>query len=115
MDYWRECIDIAAEEIGLVLTDEQAQALADSVRGGHENYGMAHGHDMIGNYAESSAERELRELKRKNEEREQWIISTRGCPDCISDGSVLDGWGRPQTCTRCDRKGRIPTPLLIGT
>ena len=40
-DYWKECIAIAAEECDLKLTPEQLDCLAESVEGGHENYGMA--------------------------------------------------------------------------
>lgn len=41
LDYWRECISIAAEECDLVLSDKQLACLAESAQGGHENYGMA--------------------------------------------------------------------------
>lgn len=41
MDYWEECIAIAAEECGLVLTKEQLDALAGAAESGHEHYGMA--------------------------------------------------------------------------
>lgn len=40
-DYWIECISQAAEDCGLAMTSEQLEAIADSVKGGHENYGMA--------------------------------------------------------------------------
>ena len=40
-DYWKECISIAAEDCGLEITADQLQSLAESVEGGHENYGMA--------------------------------------------------------------------------
>ncbi|OQS41152.1 hypothetical protein [Chromobacterium haemolyticum] len=41
IDYWKECIQLGAEDCDLTLTDEQLECLADSVSGGHENYGMA--------------------------------------------------------------------------
>ena len=41
LEYWKECISIAADECDLKLTDDQIAALAESVQGGHENYGMA--------------------------------------------------------------------------
>ena len=41
MDYWEECISIAAEECDLHLTPNQLKYLAESVEGGHDNYGMA--------------------------------------------------------------------------
>lgn len=41
LDYWKECISIAADECDLSITAEQLEMLGDSVAGGHENYGMA--------------------------------------------------------------------------
>ena len=41
LDYWKECISIAANECDLKLTPEQLTYIADSVSGGHECYGMA--------------------------------------------------------------------------
>jgi len=40
-EYWKECISLAADDCGLEMTAEQLEALAESVEGGHENYGMA--------------------------------------------------------------------------
>ncbi|MGN7867740.1 hypothetical protein [Paracoccus sp. 22332] len=42
LDYWKECISIAADEGGFELTTDQITQLAESVQGGHENYGMAY-------------------------------------------------------------------------
>lgn len=41
LDYWKECILLGAEECELILTKEQLEMLAESVQGGHDNYGMA--------------------------------------------------------------------------
>lgn len=41
LDYWEECISIAADECELTISSEQLRYLAESVSGGHENYGMA--------------------------------------------------------------------------
>lgn len=41
IDYWKECISIAAEECDLSLTAEQLDVLADGASSGHEHYGMA--------------------------------------------------------------------------
>ena len=41
IEYWKECILIAAEDCGLSMTSEQLESLAESVQGGHENYAMA--------------------------------------------------------------------------
>lgn len=49
MNYWEECISQAADECGLVLTEEQLRFLTEAVKGSHESYGMAFGHDSIPN------------------------------------------------------------------
>ncbi|MBI0520937.1 hypothetical protein F6Q07_23090 [Pectobacterium parmentieri] len=41
LDFWKECISIAADECELTITAEQLNYLAESASGGHENYGMA--------------------------------------------------------------------------
>lgn len=40
-DYWLECVSQSAEDCGARLTDEQLSAIAEDVRVGHEQYGMA--------------------------------------------------------------------------
>lgn len=107
MDYWKECISIAAEECGVYLTEEQLIYIADSVEGGHENYGMAHGYDVIGNHADTQAQNELRALKRQMQAEEDWKLLTRPCLTCTTTGSVLDVWGRDQVCPDCDGNGRV--------
>ena len=41
LDYWKECISLAAEDCGLELTTEQLTCLAENAEAGHENYSMA--------------------------------------------------------------------------
>lgn len=41
LDYWKECISIAADECGLSLSDDQLTALAEGAESGHEYYGQA--------------------------------------------------------------------------
>lgn len=41
LDYWKECISIAAEECELSMTPEQLSYIADAASVGHEHYGMA--------------------------------------------------------------------------
>ncbi len=41
LDYWKECIAIAAEECDLNMTEDQLICIVDSVSGGHECCGMA--------------------------------------------------------------------------
>lgn len=103
LDYWKECISISADDIGLVLTDEQISYLAESVQGGFENYGMAHGYDCIS--GESDESKELKRMKAEKEKHDLYIASTRPCRYCI-DGTGKDSWGRDCTCMHCDGRGR---------
>jgi len=41
LDYWEECLSDGAYECELVISSEQLTALAESVKIGHEHYGMA--------------------------------------------------------------------------
>ena len=70
MDYWEECISIAANDCGLTLTKDQLECLAGSVESGHENYGMAFGHDCIPNPMSSEVEslkKQIREMEKRHE------------------------------------------------
>lgn len=40
-DYYTECVEIAADEVGLKLTAEQAKYIGEAVEGAVENVGMA--------------------------------------------------------------------------
>ena len=73
LEYWKECISIAAEECDLKLTAEQLDHIAASISGWHENYGMAF-------YSPPSSERldvierECAEkLARQQREHEQYV------------------------------------------
>ncbi len=41
LEYWKECISIAANDGGFELSNEQIDQLASGVLGGHENYSLA--------------------------------------------------------------------------
>jgi len=41
LDYWKESISESAEECGVVLTQNQLECIAKTVKGSHECYGMA--------------------------------------------------------------------------
>jgi len=41
INYWKECIANAAEEVELSLTPEQEDHLAEAVQSFHDNYGLA--------------------------------------------------------------------------
>jgi len=41
LDYWKECISVAADECELEMTDAQLEYIADAAASGHDHYGMA--------------------------------------------------------------------------
>lgn len=62
MSYWNDTVTEALLPFGIVLTDEQLEAVVESIEVSHSNYGMAHGHDSIPNPLEA-------EVRRKDEQR----------------------------------------------
>lgn len=42
IEYWKEAIEISAEECGVKLTPEQVECFAQGAMVNHENYGLAH-------------------------------------------------------------------------
>ena len=104
MDYWIECVSIGAEECGAELTMDQIKCIAESVAGGHDNYGMAFGYDAI--RGESDEAKELKKLKAEIEKKEAYMASTVPCKHCI-DGTARDGWGRDRQCDYCGGSGRL--------
>ena len=106
-DYWKESLASAAEDCGLVMTDEQLDFMADAMKGSYECYGLYTGYDSIPCPAESRAKQELEDLKRSVAKKEAWIQSTEPCKKCTTTGTVLDRWGRKQDCPDCGGKGRL--------
>lgn len=104
MDYWTECVEEALHDAGVVATPEQIEMIAGAVEGGHENYGMAHGHDAIPNPRADECDRLRNEL-----EKERRKIK---CDACGGNGNY-DGktpsphikW--PELCWKCDGEGRL--------
>ncbi len=107
MDYWEECISEALEEAKLSATKEQIDLVVSWVEGAHENYGLATGNDVADSNFISEEARELAALKAENEKTEMWVLSTKPCKSCTTNGWTLDGWGRDQRCYSCDGKGRV--------
>jgi hypothetical protein len=107
MDYWKECISVAANDCGLSLTEEQLECLVGAVESGHENYRMALGYNDIPNPVESRAQEELRQLKIEKQKQEEWKNSTKPCRTCVTSGCVTDIWGRDIVCPNCDGRGRV--------
>lgn len=106
-DYWKECISVAAEECGLVLTDDQLAFLTESVQGGFENYSMAFGHEDIPSPADVRAKEELRQFREEKPSREEWLRTTKPCKRCAGSGGVLNAWGGNKMCPVCDGSGRV--------
>lgn len=106
MNYWEECISEALDDIGLSITDDQIKTISSFVEAAHDNYGMAHGHDIISSNYESEAQIELRKIKHEQELTRQWELSTEPCKSCTTTGIVKDGWGRDTVCMSCNGKGR---------
>lgn len=50
MNYWQECIECAAEECELTLTDAQLKYLVEAIEGGVDNHSMSY-------YVPSSSDR----------------------------------------------------------
>ncbi len=106
MEYWKECISEAFDEVGIKATKDQIDTVASWVEGAHENYGMATGSDVASSNYVSDDTRELEELKKSQAAHEKWINETSQCVHC-NDGSVKDGWGREWPCMTCGGTGRV--------
>lgn len=102
MDYWKECIEIAFEDAGITATKEQIELVAGAVEGGHENYGMAFGHDCIPN-----------PLLHENKQLEKQLEKERNaehCKTCNGVGRVTTYFGVRSSnsdCHKCNGKGKI--------
>lgn len=107
MNYWEECVSEALDDCNIKATMEQIETIASWVEGAHENYGMAHGYDVISRGAESESTKELRQLKTELEKKRIWECETKPCKYCLTTGTVKDGWGRDVKCDNCDGKGRL--------
>lgn len=102
MNYWLECIHEAFCDAGITATQQQIEEVADTVRGAHENYGMAHGHDCIPNPLRIENERLHRELRQEQ--------AKRVCPECKGRGCiVIDGpvHSSISQCDKCRGDGKV--------
>lgn len=101
-EYWEECINEAFADIGIIADDKQIAEMVDWVKGAHENYGMAHGHDCIPNPLEN----ENKDLKKKLKDEQDKIT----CPACNGRGIDISYGGTFQAtsqCFKCKGEGRI--------
>lgn len=100
MDYWEECIKIAFEEAEITATDEQISFVIGAVKGGHENYGMAHGYDCIPNPLEG----QVKELNKRLTEEQNKV----NCDACNGKGYITIHGIKSVTsqCWKCRGDGR---------
>lgn len=87
VDYWKEAISEAFDDAKISATDEQVGIVAGWAEGAHENYGQAHGYDVIGSPIETDKDREIERLKKQVQELEgdieifrQSVARRRGVP-----------------------------------
>lgn len=106
MDYWKETISEAFEDAGITATDEQIDTVASWAESAHDNYSMAHGHDVASANFYAAERREKDELEQRLEYEQ--TVSRKRCNTCSGHGSYRDGWGREFGCTDCDGKGSTP-------
>lgn len=104
-EYWAECLSIAADEIGLSLTAEQINELAEAVKGGHENFNMAFGYDVATNNRYQQLEREKADAKQAAERERRKIH----CRECNGHGRIeIPGpyHSSNHECHKCGGAGR---------
>lgn len=100
MNYWKECVESALEEAGLLATQEQVDIMANVVRGGHNNYDMAYP------LPENPLIDEVKALEKKVAREKSKVT----CANCNGSG----GWTVPvgvshqsyERCHRCNGEGR---------
>lgn len=103
MNYWYEAVQAALEEVGKLsdFTDDQIKDMASVIKGAHENYGMAHGHDCIPNpVVQENTELKLR-LKL-----EQSLVH---CEECNGSGRIITNGpchSCDSQCWKCNGRGK---------
>lgn len=98
-DYWAECIAIAAEECGAVLTNEQRAYIADAVEGAHESYGMAFYQPP------SPLPGEIKRLEGELRKERSKVA----CRECGGEGRLrynVGSWGVNTGCDKCRGEGK---------
>jgi len=100
VNYWRECISEAFDEVGITATQAQIDAVAEWVEGASENESTARGWDCIPDPMQEENARLRDELARERDKRI--------CEHCNGKGSVT--WPGPvhsatSDCTYCNGRG----------
>jgi len=105
-DYWKEAVEAALEELGVVMTDDQVEHMAGSMQVSADNQGMAFGHDVASHNLSQEREQEVEKLKQELRDEQE----KRGCPECSGRGYYTVSYGTfssPTTCSRCKGEGKI--------
>lgn len=101
-DYWAECVEAALADMGVPVSLDQIQYVAEAIMGAYENYGTAFGHDAIPNPLSAELEKTRRDLKRESEKRI--------CRECNGSGvEVMQGpvHSSISECYKCRGSGFI--------
>lgn len=107
IDYWISAVEEALDQVGVELSIEKIETMAQVISDAESVYSEYSGEQAATRGLESDVERELRELKEKEESRLSWINTTKPCRICCSSGTVLDCWGRIMGCRACEESGRV--------
>lgn len=96
-DYWREAVEIALNDTGVVATDKQVDDIAGSIEISHENYGMAHGHDVASANYSAARQREIDEAWRAVERERNKVH----CRVCDGTGWITTSYGTMSATSQC--------------
>lgn len=79
-DYWKESVEIAFNDYGIVATKEQIEGVARDMEGSHENIGQAFYQPPAGEHLRE----EINNLKRELEKERRKEV----CPECKGKGRI---------------------------
>lgn len=99
--YWEECVSEALDGVAIFATNWQISYIAEFIKGAHENYGMAFGHECIPN----PLRQENENLKKVLKDEKEKII----CEVCDGKGIIItEGctFVSRSECWRCRGEGR---------
>lgn len=93
MNYWKECVESAFDEAGLLATQKQIESISECVRLSHENYGLYTGEECIPNPLEIENKRLRRELRIESDK-----VT---CSTCKGRGSITEAGPVHFSVSRC--------------
>jgi aspartate aminotransferase-like enzyme len=70
--YWVECVESAAEEAGVILTQEQLKTMATVVEGGVDTYGMSFYAPSSNDLFQSTEDKYKQKIKELEQELEKY-------------------------------------------